>query len=40
MTVPIGHVYRLEEIVDAHQAMEAGTGNGTLVVSIRPAEES
>jgi NADPH:quinone reductase-like Zn-dependent oxidoreductase len=31
--VPIGHVYRFDEIVEAHQAMEAGTAAGKLVVT-------
>jgi NADPH:quinone reductase len=31
--VPIGHVYRFEEIVEAHQAMEDGTMSGKLVVT-------
>jgi NADPH:quinone reductase len=31
--VPIGHVFRLEEIVEAHQAMEDGTMSGKLVVT-------
>lgn len=35
-TVPVGHVYRLEEIVDAHRAMEAGKAAGKLVVLTRP----
>jgi NADPH:quinone reductase len=30
--VPIGHVYRFEEIVKAHQAMEEGSMSGKLVV--------
>jgi NADPH:quinone reductase len=30
--VPVGHVYRFEEIVEAHRAMEAGTAAGKLVV--------
>jgi NADPH:quinone reductase len=33
--VPIGHVYRFEEIVEAHQAMEDGTMSGKLVVTTR-----
>jgi NADPH:quinone reductase-like Zn-dependent oxidoreductase len=33
VTVPIGHVYRLDEIVEAHQAMEDGTMSGKLVVT-------
>jgi NADPH:quinone reductase-like Zn-dependent oxidoreductase len=32
--VPIGHVYRFDEIVQAHQAMEAGTAVGKLVVTV------
>jgi NADPH:quinone reductase len=32
VTVPIGHVYRFEQIVEAHAAMEAGTMSGKLVV--------
>jgi NADPH:quinone reductase len=31
--VPIGHVYRLDEIVQAHTDMEAGTYTGKLVVT-------
>jgi NADPH2:quinone reductase len=33
VTVPIGHVFRLEEIVDAHRAMEDGSLTGKLVVT-------
>jgi NADPH:quinone reductase-like Zn-dependent oxidoreductase len=33
VTVPIGYVYRLDEIVEAHQAMEDGTMSGKLVVT-------
>lgn len=32
--VPIGHVYRFQEIVQAHAAMEAGTAAGKLVVTV------
>jgi NADPH:quinone reductase len=32
--VPIGHVYRLDEIAQAHTAMEAGTAAGKLVVEL------
>jgi NADPH:quinone reductase-like Zn-dependent oxidoreductase len=32
--VPIAQVYRLEEIVDAHAAMEAGSAAGKLVVTL------
>jgi NADPH:quinone reductase-like Zn-dependent oxidoreductase len=32
--VPVSHVYRLDEIVQAHAAMEAGTAAGKLVVKI------
>lgn len=32
LTVPIGHVYRLDEIVEAHRDLEAGTYAGKLVV--------
>ena len=32
-TVPIDHVYRFDEIVEAHTAMEAGTAHGKLVVT-------
>ena len=32
-TVPIGHVFRFGEIVEAHQAMEDGTMSGKLVVT-------
>jgi NADPH:quinone reductase-like Zn-dependent oxidoreductase len=31
--VPLGHVFRFEEIVKAHQAMEDGTMSGKLVVT-------
>jgi NADPH:quinone reductase-like Zn-dependent oxidoreductase len=34
--VPIGHVYRFDEIVEAHRAMEAGHFSGKLVVTIAP----
>lgn len=34
--VPIGHVYRLDQIVEAHEAMEAGTMSGKLVVTTEP----
>lgn len=30
--IPIDHVYRFDEIVEAHTAMEAGTAAGKLVV--------
>jgi NADPH:quinone reductase len=33
VSVPIAHVYTLDEIVDAHAAMEAGTMSGKLVVT-------
>ena len=32
--VPIGHVYRFDEVVQAHAAMEAGTAAGKLVVTV------
>jgi len=32
--VPVGHVYRFDEIVQAHAAMEAGTAAGKLVVTV------
>jgi len=32
--VPVGHVYRFDEIVEAHTAMEAGTAAGKLVVTV------
>ncbi|HWC82140.1 MAG TPA: zinc-binding dehydrogenase [Pseudonocardiaceae bacterium] len=32
--VPIAHVYALEEIIEAHRAMEAGQGSGKLVVTV------
>ena len=32
VTVPIAHVYRLDQITEAHTAMEAGTISGKLVV--------
>jgi NADPH:quinone reductase len=31
--VPIAHIYRLDQIVEAHEAMEAGTASGKLVVT-------
>jgi NADPH:quinone reductase-like Zn-dependent oxidoreductase len=34
-TVPIGAVYRLDEIADAHRAMESGSVVGKIVVSTR-----
>jgi NADPH:quinone reductase len=34
--VPVGHVYGLDEIVQAHQAMEDGTISGKLVVTTGP----
>jgi NADPH2:quinone reductase len=33
-TVPIDHVYRFDQVVQAHQTMEAGTAAGKLVVTI------
>jgi NADPH:quinone reductase len=33
VTVPIQHVYELDQIVEAHRAMEAGLGSGKLVVT-------
>jgi NADPH:quinone reductase len=36
VTVPIGHVYRLDQIAEAHAAMEAGTMAGKLVVTTGP----
>jgi NADPH:quinone reductase len=36
VTVPIGHVYRLDQIAEAHAAMEAGTMTGKLVVTTGP----
>jgi len=33
VSVPIGHIYRLDEIAEAHAAMEAGTMAGKLVVT-------
>ena len=35
VTVPIGRVYRLDQIAEAHAAMEAGTMTGKLVVTIQ-----
>ena len=35
LKVPVGHVYRFDEIVEAHQAMEDGTMAGKLVVTTR-----
>jgi NADPH:quinone reductase-like Zn-dependent oxidoreductase len=32
--VPVGHVYRFDEIVQAHAAMEAGSAAGKLVVTV------
>jgi NADPH:quinone reductase-like Zn-dependent oxidoreductase len=32
--VPVSHVYRFDEIVQAHAAMEAGTAAGKLVVAL------
>jgi NADPH:quinone reductase len=32
--VPVGHVYRFDEIVQAHAAMEAGSAAGKLVVAL------
>jgi NADPH:quinone reductase-like Zn-dependent oxidoreductase len=32
--VPVSHVYRLDDIVQAHAAMEAGTASGKLVVAL------
>jgi NADPH2:quinone reductase len=32
--VPIDHVYRFDEVVQAHRTMEAGTAAGKLVVTI------
>jgi len=34
-TVPIGRVYRLDEIVQAHRDMESGAVTGKLVVAMR-----
>jgi NADPH:quinone reductase-like Zn-dependent oxidoreductase len=34
--IPVSHVYRLDEIVQAHAAMEAGTAAGKLVVALEP----
>jgi NADPH2:quinone reductase len=37
--VPINHVYRLDEIVEAHRAMEAGLGSGkTALLADRPVD--
>jgi NADPH:quinone reductase-like Zn-dependent oxidoreductase len=36
LTVPIGHVYRFDEIVEAHEAMESGALSGKLVVTTDP----
>jgi NADPH:quinone reductase-like Zn-dependent oxidoreductase len=33
VSVPIGHIYRLDHIAEAHAAMEAGTTTGKLVVT-------
>jgi NADPH:quinone reductase-like Zn-dependent oxidoreductase len=38
-TVPIGHVYELEDIGQAHRDMEAGTYAGKLVVTTRTAAQ-
>jgi NADPH:quinone reductase len=32
--VPVGHVYRFDEIAQAHAAMEAGSAAGKLVVTV------
>jgi NADPH:quinone reductase-like Zn-dependent oxidoreductase len=32
--IPVSHVYRLDEIAQAHAAMEAGTAAGKLVVTV------
>jgi NADPH2:quinone reductase len=32
--VPVGHIYRFDEIVQAHAAMEAGSAAGKLVVTV------
>ena len=32
--VPIHHVYRFDEVVSAHETMEAGTAAGKLVVTV------
>jgi NADPH:quinone reductase len=36
VSVPIGHVYRLDQIAEAHAAMETGTMTGKLVVTTEP----
>jgi NADPH:quinone reductase len=36
VSVPIGHIYRLDQIAEAHAAMEAGTMTGKLVVTTEP----
>jgi NADPH:quinone reductase-like Zn-dependent oxidoreductase len=35
-TVPIGRIFRLDEIQEAHRVMEAGTAGGKIVVLTRP----
>ena len=32
--VPVGHIYRFDEIAEAHAAMEAGSAAGKLVVTV------
>jgi NADPH:quinone reductase len=34
VVVPIAHVYRFDQIVEAHEAMEAGRVSGKLVVTL------
>jgi NADPH:quinone reductase-like Zn-dependent oxidoreductase len=36
VNVPIGRIYRLDQIAEAHAAMESGTMTGKLVVTIQP----
>jgi NADPH:quinone reductase-like Zn-dependent oxidoreductase len=33
VSVPIAHVYRFDEIVEAHEAMESARASGKLVVT-------
>ncbi|WP_223881060.1 NADP-dependent oxidoreductase [Nesterenkonia ebinurensis] len=39
LTVPIRHRYRLEEIVEAHRAIEAGHGRGKMVLEVHQPQD-